>query len=129
MNFSALMIVICLQVADPWDLTWTLSPILGYLGIVIVLVIVLRTKVLTNKEMAIKGGILIGVGAIFFSLSQDEHSDYLRIYHGLWHLVIGYSSLYTWQSHEKIGEALYLNELLHKPIRKEKVLYEPVKVL
>ena len=104
-----------------------MAPILGYLFLVIVLVIALKTKILTNKEMTIKGAALIFLGAIFFSLSQDEHADYLRVYHGLWHLVIGYSSLYTWQSHEKEGEAIYIKDLFHKPVRKEKVFYEAFK--
>ena len=37
------------------------------------------------------------IGIIFFSRALDEFKDYLRINHGIWHLLIGLSSFNTWQ--------------------------------
>ncbi len=48
----------------------------------------------------------------FFSKSQDEYSDYLRIYHGCWHLVIGSSSMYTWQLNSSDHEVYTIAEAL-----------------
>ena len=36
-----------------------------------------------------------------FVKGLDEHSDYLRIAHSLWHILIGISTFYLWQLQEK----------------------------
>ncbi|EAS07733.2 transmembrane protein, putative (macronuclear) [Tetrahymena thermophila SB210] len=124
LNYSAMFIVIILQVADPWNLTFTVAPIVIYALIIIALAIYLKTQPFTNRQMTIKGFSLIFLGAIFFSLSQDEHTDYLRIYHGLWHSVIGLSAIYTWQSHEKEGEEVYITTVFTTKIKYQSIQYE-----
>ena len=39
-----------------------------------------------------KGILFMSIGIIFFILGLDEHSDYLRAFHGLWHLFASLSS-------------------------------------
>jgi len=43
-----------------------------------------------------KGLMLMACGIVCFYFGLDEFWDYLRIFHGLWHLLVGLSSLFTW---------------------------------
>lgn len=83
-----------------------------------------KTKPFTNQEMTIKGGISILIGIFFFILSQDNEKDYLRIYHGLWHLIISIAGMYFFQTHEKENDHIYILELFSKPVRKEIIKFD-----
>ena len=48
------------------------------------------------KEIAIGGGALC-VALFFFSLGLDEKHDPYRVYHGMWHVCGGFSSLHLWR--------------------------------
>lgn len=37
------------------------------------------------------------IAFLFFYKGLDDHNDYLRFYHGLWHLFVGIFSFYVWQ--------------------------------
>lgn len=64
--------------------------------------------------MTIKSATYILLGAVFFAFSQDENKDYLRIYHGMWHLFIGLSAMYTWQTNEIKDEEISIFDILSK---------------
>lgn len=65
-----------------------------------------KTSINVNKNMipnklAVYSSIILAF--IFFFKGLDEHSDYLRIFHSLWHILIGYSAFYIIQSHVLIN--------------------------
>ena len=41
---------------------------------------------------------MLAIGLLFFTKGLDEHTDYLRLNHGLWHLFLGWSSWYNYHS-------------------------------
>jgi predicted membrane channel-forming protein YqfA (hemolysin III family) len=51
------------------------------------------------KNLYIGVGFLF-IAVIFFIKALDDKLDYLRIYHGIWHLFIGISFYYLWQLRE-----------------------------
>ena len=51
-----------------------------------------------NSKMIFLGVLGISLAIFSFWKALDEFSDYLRIWHGLWHVFIGVSTFYLWQS-------------------------------
>lgn len=58
----------------------------------------------------------------FFTKSQDEFTDYLRIHHGLWHFTIGIFSFYIWQT--KLEEEYTWFDFWKKPALPETAYYK-----
>ena len=54
--------------------------------------------------MAKKGFAILFLTVLCFIKGLDEFNDYLRFYHGLWHVGNGLSSMYTWQQHSEQSE-------------------------
>ena len=50
--------------------------------------------------MGFGGFFLVGAIAMFVK-GLDDGNDYLRIYHSLWHVLIGVSTFYLWQLQDK----------------------------
>ncbi|KAL6050518.1 Transmembrane protein [Balamuthia mandrillaris] len=68
------------QERGPWDVTFTLLPIAT--SIVCVMLRLLQERLLA-------GCLLMSIAFVFFVLGLDERNDFLRIYHGLWHMLGG----------------------------------------
>lgn len=106
--YLTIVISIITQEKDPWNLTFTIIPI----AIFDILAIVLRVmywnkiRVIYNwKRLAASLGIL-AAGGYFFIKGLDEYDDYLRINHGIWHLMAAISNYYgmicnTWEYKKK----------------------------
>ena len=65
------------------------------------------------KKVVKRGLIVLGVGLIFFYLGLDEFNDYLRIWHGIWHLHVSYSALYIWHFTVPINEEFSWHNLFN----------------
>ncbi|CAD8048421.1 unnamed protein product [Paramecium primaurelia] len=98
LNYFGLFITFVAQAKSPWDLNYTVGPILLQLFICIFLIIKRRRLPKLNKQKMKKGLMILMAAVVFFSLSQDEYKDYLRFYHGMWHTTVGLFSFYIWQS-------------------------------
>lgn len=106
LNLCFLLLIIIVQFADPWNLTNTIFPILLALIITVYSffskkLINLRDKVsIINKNNEMnnnyknRGKIVFALAFICFIIGINEHYDYLRIFHSLWHILIGYSTYY-----------------------------------
>lgn len=119
LNMIALFIAILAQEKDPWNLNYTLVPIT--LSIIVFLISTRHKKrrPAYNKEMLGKGIFWILVAAVNFALGLDEFKDYLRFYHGLWHLCVGMSSFYFWQVNVRPGEEFTWSNFLKKKYRSD----------
>ncbi|CAD8133704.1 unnamed protein product [Paramecium octaurelia] len=98
LNYFGLLVTMICQAKSPWDLNYTIGPIL--LQALICLLVILKRKRLPKliKAKLQKGFIVSLFAALFFTLSQDEFKDYLRFYHGMWHVCVGVFSFYMWQT-------------------------------
>lgn len=50
-----------------------------------------------NLKIIIFGAVVMGCAVFSFWQALDEYKDYLRIWHGMWHVFISISSFYLWQ--------------------------------
>jgi hypothetical protein len=99
LNLFSLIIVLTMQANNPWDLFNTVFPIVIFITILIVDFI--RNGLPKYNSNPLKKGIGIFLLALsMFIKGLDEHSDYLRLAHSLWHVSVGYSTFYLWQVHE-----------------------------
>jgi len=134
LKYIALIIMIILQFADPWNLWNTVVPI-TIATLFTIFTILIYSKEYRNVSKQIKGsekvlidedkvkiyerrGIIIFPIALFaFFMGLDEHSDYMRLYHSLWHILIGYSTFYIGQVSEYRS---YKYETINARIKQEK---------
>jgi hypothetical protein len=113
LNMSALLLAVTLQEGDPWNINYTVGPILLYISALVAYKLSKhRFAPVLNLDMVRRAGLLIAAGFVCFYFAIDEFSDYLRIWHGLWHVSIGLSSFYTWQAKSKPSEVLTLLDLV-----------------
>jgi len=115
-NFAGLFMVLILQERAPWDIWYTLVPILMFLFMWFIWALVRKTKSKYNKKMLTTGTILFGLGIIGFFKGLQDDQDYLRMWHGAWHLFVGIGSFYIWQSKVPEGEEFTWTNVLTKPV-------------
>lgn len=96
MNYLSLFLALLFQKRGPWELINTILPIVIISLITIYQLI--KYGVPQYYPEPLKQGfiLLIPAFAMFFK-GLDDGNDYLRIYHSLWHVLIGLSSYYLWQ--------------------------------
>lgn len=104
LNMVCLFVAIVTQEKDPWNLYYTLVPICSSVVVFLIATRYRKKKPVYNKDMMGKGIFWILVAAVNFGLGLDEYKDYLRFFHGLWHLCVGMSSFYFWQINIRPGE-------------------------
>lgn len=100
LNMTGLFITMLMQANHPWRLQNTLIPIFLFLALFILKICFIR-KPRYNSYYVKRGTGLLLVAVFFFIRGLDEHKDYLRINHGMWHCFVGFSSFYLWQSIDK----------------------------
>lgn len=97
--YGTLMVAILAQEKDPWNIHYTVGPILGFFGIGVVSNILLGLGLPRYDYGMMKRGMgFLAVGIFFFVKGLDEETDYLRIHHGLWHAFLGIASYYNFHS-------------------------------
>jgi hypothetical protein len=120
-NFIFFLVIIILQFADPWNIINTVVPIvLAFLYTLYVNYIKYprNESIFYNKNKTLRRGVYVFPFALFFFiLGLDEHTDYLRLSHSLWHILICYSAyyltLYNFHEHfESYSEVFWKKELL-----------------
>jgi len=115
MNVLSLIVAIFCQEANPWNVLFTIIPIL-FPGVALLIHKVyvslshgqnsssrVEEEMLAREEEVVisfsSKRIMIGCGLtaialVFFVFGLDEDHDWLRLNHGLWHLFIGLASYY-----------------------------------
>ena len=100
LNTIGLFIVLLMQAKHAWRLENTIIPILIFI-VLFILKLIFIGKSRFNRYYLTRGVGILLVAVYFFSKGLDEHSDYLRFYHGMWHCFVGFSSFFLWQSIDK----------------------------
>ena len=117
LNYFSIFMALLFQERNPWDLTNTLLPIFIFLFIAIYdWIKVGRPKF--NYEVLWVGGVFLVAAIAMFVKGLDDGNDYLRIYHSLWHILIGISTFFLWQLQEK--EIINLKEIFSVSLKKQK---------
>lgn len=96
---SAIFLAIISQQQHPWDVRFTVAPILllGLQPVVQHCLINRRPPALHKRQFAI-GFLFIVVAVPFFIMGLDDPRDPYRIFHGLWHFFGGLAMLFSWMS-------------------------------
>ena len=86
---SFFLLTIILQNYSPWEIQYSLIPII--LSFLVSLTMTIKNGGFPRKNWRLFGiGItIIGFGVWVFSKSTNENEDYLRLYHHIWHLMCG----------------------------------------
>ena len=101
--YSALLVTLTMQTKHPWDLENTLVPILAAIVIGAGKILLVRAPRIDMRY--VKLGVPYFLAAIYcFAKGLDEHSDYLRIHHGCWHMLSSVGIFYLWQSVDKMKQ-------------------------
>ncbi|GAM23954.1 hypothetical protein SAMD00019534_071290, partial [Acytostelium subglobosum LB1] len=90
------------QMRDPWNLLFTILPILLSVFLLVCTHIYKRRvpEWLKTRHFMYGVGTLL-VAAFFFARGLDDENDYLRINHGIWHLLVGFAFWFIFQSRSK----------------------------
>ena len=95
LEFFQLGLVMILQEWKPWDVRFTIYPIILFNAPWLIKYIILRKPCRWRMDK-FKLALLSITPAVFcFYMGLDDRHDYLRIWHGMWHCLVGISS-YTW---------------------------------
>ncbi len=100
LNYFSIFIALVVQQRGPWELINTLLPIFVFLGIAAFDWVKKGVPKFNYEVMGFGGFFLVGAIAMFVK-GLDDGNDYLRIYHSLWHVLIGVSTFYLWQLQDK----------------------------
>jgi predicted membrane channel-forming protein YqfA (hemolysin III family) len=97
--YISFMIAILAQEKDPWNINYTIGPIIiiALLGICANIYYGIGIPKF-RRDYVLKGNLFLIIGSYFFVKGLDEHTDYLRLYHGIWHVFLGISSYYNMNS-------------------------------
>ncbi|CAE7464450.1 mkkA [Symbiodinium sp. CCMP2592] len=82
-------IVICFQAASPWNLANTVVPLVLSIPMLLIELVYLRRLPTLDKSDAFKALLCVPAAALCFYKGLDESKDWLRLWHGGWHLCIG----------------------------------------
>ena len=98
---------------------WTaVGPVLCILAVVIALVMAsgcvrsLVPEPVRSKTDLVTGILTFLVAGYCFARGLKNEHDYLRMWHGLWHLLVCVPSFYLWQIHSP--KPYYLREMFHE---------------
>ncbi len=95
-NLAEFLMHLILQEKDPWNVMFTIIPILLSSLKPLVKMVILK-KFLPYRAVPFTLGIVaLFVGFAFFFLALDDDHDFLRIYHGMWHMSVGSASYFLW---------------------------------
>ncbi|CAK71570.1 unnamed protein product (macronuclear) [Paramecium tetraurelia] len=90
--------VVIIQESHAWNVWATVIPILISLIIFIIKQTFYPKKgQIVNKDYLHKGLFYLFIGFIAFYFGLDEYKDYLRLWHGLWHLAMNQAYFHLYQ--------------------------------
>lgn len=87
------------QTDAPWKIHNTVIPILLYFVLLVVKTVICRPRL--NMAYFKPGMTLLLLGCICFYKGLDDKTDYLRLWHGCWHLLAGSSTFFILQCIDK----------------------------
>jgi hypothetical protein len=92
--YMTLVVAILCQERDPWNITFTIAPILLFDVVVVVLKVWYwgRVRVTYNWRRLGASLAILAIGSYFFFKGLNEFEDYLRLNHGIWHMMAALSS-------------------------------------
>ncbi len=99
-NYLFFFLILLFQQRGPWVLTNTVLPLVLDFSLAIIQIIIYGLPEY-NKKTMLHAGMFMCISLIFFYIGLDDLNDYLRIWHGLWHVFIGMTSFYLIQIQEK----------------------------
>ena len=124
LSYSFLFLVIFLQELDPWNLNTMLVPIFLCFAICITIKFCQRRLPTFNTNVFFKALALLFASMYLFFKAIDDHADYLRFYHGIWHIVISTCLFYAYQCHLPDSQLLYFQDVSIFNFRDK---YQPIK--
>lgn len=96
-KYTTLFLTIILQQPHPWDIRFTVTPILLFSLIPTIQHCFLqRSLPAVHGKYFFYGTIFTLLAMPFFILGMDDKHDPYRVYHGLWHCCGGFASLFYW---------------------------------
>jgi len=114
LNYLSLGIAMILQEANPWNIHYSIGPLLFYIVLFVFFRIFRKNKRGYNYNMFCKGLFIYALAIPCFYFALDEFKDYLRIAHGVWHLFLGWGSFYLWQANSRPHEVMTMKETIFK---------------
>lgn len=98
--YLGLFITLLMQTKHPWNLENTVVPIAIFASITIGKTILYRKPRLHKQNFGF-GCAILALGLICFYKGLDDNHDYLRIWHGCWHICGSAALFYFYQSIRK----------------------------
>lgn len=86
LQWSAVFITLVFQERNPWDLNNTIYPLVPY-ALLFFAVLLLRPPPLYRRAFGV-GVLCMLPAALCFLRGLDDRRDYLRLWHGLWHVCV-----------------------------------------
>lgn len=98
LRWTVFLISLVIQEKEPFNVIYTIIPCLFFTALGLTLRFYYRNtrKVVYNKRNMLIALIFVVFGVFFFLLGLDDANDYLRAYHGMWHIcaaIFGYFCL------------------------------------
>ncbi len=105
---GAFTIALLAQFRAPWNILYTVVPIGLAVTLMVGSVLIKRKTPKLNFKALFKALVLVLIAILCFSKGLDEDKDYLRIFHGLWHLNIFLACYYIWHAKVPVGREVKL---------------------
>jgi hypothetical protein len=97
-KYACVFVALLAQERDPWNEMYTFVPICISAMIPFWFhLFVHRRRPQYDVKNALLGFGLLGAALPFFVAGLDDDNDPFRIFHGMWHLLIGISSFFLWR--------------------------------
>lgn len=95
LNTLAVCAAIVSQLMSPWDVKYTIVPLVG-MGLIVIPIAVRRSGQSRRDERSGRLAVVcLAFAIICFVKGLDDHTDWLRLWHGAWHVFIGGVSYFT----------------------------------
>lgn len=98
LKLTFLCITLILQEKAPWDERFTVYPILVAAALPVFKWVVIKRRWPPYHTAATKRGlVMLGMAIVCFVKGLDERQDYLRLWHGSWHMMLSFAFFHLWQ--------------------------------
>jgi hypothetical protein len=97
LQLSILFVVLVLQEKAPWDVNYTVYPIVACITIPLFSWLRRGTLPSLHRRHARTGLGAFAVAVVCFYKGLDEKRDFLRMWHGAWHMMVGVAMYHGWR--------------------------------